>query len=241
MPFIQNQPNPAAAFGQGWNAIMNLYGNKLQAAKEQRQQEQFDKQFKLQKQQFDLEMKVKSAELQDIEREQKQNKYLEEAIAKLDPNAEDYQQQLMKTWMLIKPGSKVAQEWLKTQQQEAKEKNTADYKESLEEITAYDPSGKEWKGSRQEYAILKRNNPQYTREKPEGFGKSDTQSYDKNLLVAAQALGIPPNIVKSGKLTPEQADLLGKKYIEMFGTQTLLQMLMSGQLSGSATDPLNLK
>jgi hypothetical protein len=58
--------------------------------------------------------------------------------------------------------------------------------------------------------------------------KNQTDSYDKNLLVAAQAAGVDPEKVKKGGLTQEEAVAVAEAYSEQFGTKSLLQMLFSG-------------
>jgi hypothetical protein len=61
---------------------------------------------------------------------------------------------------------------------------------------------------------------------------SESESYDKNLLVAAQAVGISPKKVKTGDLTKDEAVKVADKYKEMFGTESLIKMLMGGMMGG---------
>jgi hypothetical protein len=61
-----------------------------------------------------------------------------------------------------------------------------------------------------------------------GAASVKEDSFDKNLLVAAQAAGIPPKKVKDGKLTPEEAQTLAKEYSKQFGTESLIKMLFGG-------------
>jgi hypothetical protein len=60
-------------------------------------------------------------------------------------------------------------------------------------------------------------------------------SYDKNILIAAQAAGIDPEKVKSGNLTQEEAIKVADSYSRRFGTQSLIQLLMSGGAGSSGT------
>ena len=62
--------------------------------------------------------------------------------------------------------------------------------------------------------------------------ESSQDRYDKNLDVAAQAAGVDPNKVRSGKLSMEEANKVADKYREKFGTASLLQALLGGQLGG---------
>jgi hypothetical protein len=52
------------------------------------------------------------------------------------------------------------------------------------------------------------------------------ENYDKNLYIAAQAAGVSPEKVKSGKLTQKEATAIAKTYSEKFGTQSLIELLM---------------
>jgi len=60
-------------------------------------------------------------------------------------------------------------------------------------------------------------------------------SYDKNLLVAAQAAEIDPEKVKSGNLSKEEAIAVAEAYREQFGTENLIKMLFgAGLATGSS-------
>lgn len=59
-----------------------------------------------------------------------------------------------------------------------------------------------------------------------------TQNYDKNILIAAQAAGVDPEKVKSGKLTRDEAIKVADSYSKRFGTQGLIQLLTSGGFGG---------
>ena len=76
---------------------------------------------------------------------------------------------------------------------------------------------------------------QKAKEKPSASG-----SYDKNLLVAAQTVGIDPEKVKSGKLSKEEAIALAEAYKEQFGTENLIKMLFGAGMAtgGAASEPV---
>ena len=62
--------------------------------------------------------------------------------------------------------------------------------------------------------------------------ESSTGVFDKNISIAAQAAGVDPQKVKSGKLSIEEANKVADKYKEKFGTASLLQALLGGTLGG---------
>lgn len=62
--------------------------------------------------------------------------------------------------------------------------------------------------------------------------ESSTGVFDKNISIAAQAAGVDPQKVKSGKLSIEEANKVADKYKEIFGTASLLQALLGGTLGG---------
>ncbi|OQB72394.1 MAG: hypothetical protein BWX92_03641 [Deltaproteobacteria bacterium ADurb.Bin135] len=62
--------------------------------------------------------------------------------------------------------------------------------------------------------------------------ESSDDKFDKNLLIAAQIAGIDPKKVRGGKLSQAEATKLADTYKEKFGTASLLQALLGGQLGG---------
>jgi len=58
----------------------------------------------------------------------------------------------------------------------------------------------------------------------------DTRSYDSRLAIAAQAVGVSPEKLKSGKLTKDEAIKIADKYKDQFGTESLLEMLLGGAM-----------
>jgi len=58
------------------------------------------------------------------------------------------------------------------------------------------------------------------------------ESSDDKLLIAAQIAGIDPKKVRGGKLSQAEATKLADTYKEKFGTASLLQALLGGQLGG---------
>jgi hypothetical protein len=64
-----------------------------------------------------------------------------------------------------------------------------------------------------------------------------TASFDKNLLVASQAAGIEPGKVKSGTLSKSEAADVADKYRELFGTESLLNMLFKGAAPATQSEP----
>jgi len=67
---------------------------------------------------------------------------------------------------------------------------------------------------------------QKEKEKPPSSG-----SYDKNLLVAAQSVGINPEKVRSGQLSKEEAISVAEAYRKQFGTENLIKMLLGAGMS----------
>lgn len=70
------------------------------------------------------------------------------------------------------------------------------------------------------------------RGKVEVVQKPKEDDYSENLLVAAQAVGIDPGKVKTGKLTTEEANRVADEYSKKFGTQNFLKMLLDASSSG---------
>jgi len=98
--------------------------------------------------------------------------------------------------------------------------------------TIYGPEGKT-----KQVSIQKGTN--YT--PPEGWtltkpSTAKGSSNDKNLLVAAQAIEIDPERVRAGDLNKEEAELLAKKYSELFGSESLLEMIFSGSLTKESSE-----
>jgi len=62
--------------------------------------------------------------------------------------------------------------------------------------------------------------------------ESSDDKFDTNLLIAAQIAGIDPEKVRGGKLSQAEATKLADTYKEKFGTASLLQALLGGQLGG---------
>jgi len=90
MGFIpSNRQSPAEAFGQGWNATMNLFGQKMIAEREKRMEDQFNKQFKSQEDKYAADAKVRSLQYKSAQEQLKSLEFenkLSEKKAKLWEN-----------------------------------------------------------------------------------------------------------------------------------------------------------
>ncbi|HUV85109.1 MAG TPA: hypothetical protein VMV86_05320 [Methanosarcinales archaeon] len=65
---------------------------------------------------------------------------------------------------------------------------------------------------------------------------NESTNYDKNILIAAQSVGISPEVVKAGKLTKDDAMKVMEAYKAAFGAESLLSLLLkSGTTSNVPT------
>jgi len=60
------------------------------------------------------------------------------------------------------------------------------------------------------------------------------ESFDKNIFLAAQAVGVDPEKVKSGKLSQPEAIKVADEYQKRHGTESLIRLLFGGALPGMA-------
>jgi len=216
MPFIQNKSQGlAAGFGQGWNAMMNLYGKKLLAEREKRMEDQFNKQFELQKRSHDLEMQVTQNELAVAKSLQKRKDALDAALSSIPKDAPDYLDQVKKTYMLHDPGGKFMQSWIKEEAkiklQKAKDEATALFKDQLADENRADQQ-RRTQENQEHAAKLKEQNQSIEVYLPDGRSVSVQR---KNLGAVKEkfpgATIIKPNVPKMDKTTLTMRALKGDK------------------------------